>query len=353
MLDIPIYQRGLASVAGRERVTKLSSNENPLGCSPLARQAMIDTVQQSHRYPEIDDLSLCEALADYFSLDANLIYCGGGSDQIMALLVLAYARTGDEVIHRENGFMRFRVYAQAAGATPVAVPDVDFCPNVDHIVTRITDRTRLIMLANPDNPTGAYLPKSEILRLHRKIPGNVLLVLDAAYADYATAEDYDACAELVEQHENVVMSRTFSKIFGLAAARLGWLYAPERVVDALKRIELSFPMNGMAPAAGLAALNDQAFTRRSKKHNTYWLRRSTEQLSRLGLRVYPSQTNFMLVQFNDPVKNSADANRHLLNHGIIGRMFDTPALKHCIRISVGLEEEMQWLISELEKFLTA
>lgn len=353
MLDIPVYLRGMASLEGRERIIKLSSNENPLGCSPLALQALIDTVQQSHRYPEVDDIGLRKALADYFSLNADLIYCGGGSDQIMALLVLAYARTGDEVIHSENGFMRFRVYAQAAGATPVAVPDVDFCSNVDHIVARVTDRTRLIMLANPDNPSGAYLPKSEILRLHRNIPDNVLLVLDGAYAEYATAEDYDACADLVEQHENVVMSRTFSKIFGLAAVRLGWLYAPEQVVDALKRIELSFPMNGMAPAAGQAALSDQAFTQRSQKHNADWLNWSMEQLSALGLRVYPSQTNFMLAQFNDPIKNSVTANRHLLNHGIIGRMFDKPALKSCIRISVGLEEEMRLLVGELEKFLTS
>lgn len=350
MLDIPVYMRGLAKLEGIDRIMKLSSNENPLGSSPLAVKAVAEAAQEMHRYPEADNRNLREAIADYFSLNPDLIYCGGGSDQILSLLVQAFADAGDEMVYSENGYMKFKTYALTAGVIPVAAPDDDFCASVDNILAKITDKTRLVMLANPDNPTGSYLPRSEILRLHAGIPEDVLLVLDEAYAEYVNAEDYDVCTDLVENHENVVVSRTFSKIFGLAAARLGWLYGPDSVVDVLSRIELSFPITGSTLAAGLAALEDKAFVEKSYKHNTYWLNWLTEQLAPLDLQIYPSQTNSLLLKFNDSEKSAEAANQYLLGKGIIGRMFGTPALSNCLRISIGLEDEMQALVAALTEF---
>jgi histidinol-phosphate aminotransferase len=350
LLNIPIYMRGLAAVDGIDKVIKLSSNENPLGCSPLAARAAVDAAQNMHRYPEIDDGILRHAIADYFSLDPGLIYCGAGSDQILSLLVQAYASTGDEVIFSENGYPKFKVYAMTAGATPVAVRDDTFRVNVDNILSGITVKTRLIMLANPDNPSGTYLPRPEILRLYSEIPKDVILVLDSAYAEYAFAEDYDVCSDLVEQNNNVVMSRTFSKIFGMASARLGWLYAPEATVDVLRRTELSFPVTGSSLAAGLAALKDRDFVEHSREHNAYWRSWCVKKLAAFDVRFDPGQTNFLLLQFDQSVKSAKAANEYLLSQGIIGRMLGTAAMQNCLRISIGLEDEMRTFVNQLEVF---
>lgn len=350
LLDIPIYMRGLARVDGAKQVIKLSSNENPLGCSASAIRAFADAAGELHRYPEVDDEFFRQAIAECFSVNPSLIYCGAGSDQILNMIVNAYAGKGDAVIYSENGFMKFRNYAMMAGATPVAVPDNEFRADVDDILAAISDRTRLIMLANPDNPSGTWLPKSEILRLHAGMPSNVLLILDAAYAEYANAADYSACMHLVESSDNVIVSRTFSKIFGLASARLGWVYAPEAVVDVLRRTEGSFPIVGPSYAAGLAALEDRAFVEKSLTHNTrcrIWL---SEQLSGFDLQFNRSQTNFLLLEFSESARTAKSAYQYLLSKGIIGRMFARPALNNCLRVSIGLDEELQVFVSELARF---
>jgi len=354
ILAMPEYMRGLATVDGVERVVKLSSNENPFGPSPRAIAAAHDAIGAMHLYPEAGSGALRSAIGAYYGLDPARIFCGAGSDQILSLLALAYAGPGDEVVFNANGYGRFRLYAMAAGATPVAVPDRGFVADVGAFLGCVTARTRLVMLANPDNPLSTYLPFSEIRRLHADLADDVLFVLDGAYADYVTAPDYAPGEALVDAAANVVMARTFSKIFGLAAMRLGWVYAPRYVIEVLERLEPSFPITGPATAAGIAALGDRDHAARSREHNAEWRRRFGDRLALLGLTVFPSQTNFVLARFpqdHPRARTAAAANEFLLDRGIIARRFVAPAFADCLRITIGSAADMTAAGDALAEFL--
>ena len=344
--------RGLSKVEGHERVIKLSSNENPFGPSPLAVAAALAELDTMHLYPEAGQTALRKAIGQRFALDPGCLFCGAGSDQILAMLVQAYTEPGDEVVFSVNGFAKFKLYAMSVGAVPVAVADRDFVADVDAILAAVTDRTRLVALANPDNPTSTCIDGGELRRLHNGLPDNVLLVIDAAYADYVGSANYEPGGGLVSHAENVVMSRTFSKIFALAAMRIGWVHAPAHVIDVLKRLEPSFPLTAMAMAAAIAALDDVEHTTRSQQHNDVWRARFRTNLRELGLHVYPSQTNFVMVRFSDEAGRGAEAaDAHLLSRGIIARRFLAPAFEDCLRITIGMADDMTTTTDALTEFL--
>jgi histidinol-phosphate aminotransferase len=350
--DMTAHMRGLSSVEGHERIIKLSSNENPFGPSPLAVAAALAELDTMHLYPEAGQTALRDALGQRFNLDPAGIFCGAGSDQVLAMLVQAYTQPGDEVLFSANGFAKFKLYAMSVGAVPVAVADRDFLADVDAILASVNDRTRLVALANPDNPTSTCLSGTELRRLHAALPDNVLLVIDAAYADYVRIADYEPGSGLVNQAENVVMSRTFSKIFALAAMRVGWVYAPAHIIDVLKRLEPSFPLTAAGMAAAIAALDDTEHTLRSQKHNDLWRARFSESLRDLRLHVYPSQTNFVMARFPDNAGRSAEAaDAHLLSRGIIARRFLAPAFEACLRITIGTADEITATTNALNEFL--
>ena len=252
---MPAFMRGLSRVEGRDNAIKLSSNENPFGPSPLAVAAATAALDTMHLYPETGQTALRDAIGRHFGLDPERIFCGAGSDQVLNLLVQAYTQPGTEVVFPANGFGKFRLYAIGVGALPVAVPERDFVADVDSILAAVNERTRIVVIANPDNPTSTCLGGSEIRRLHAGLPAHVLLIVDAAYADYVRIDDYEPGSGL--DAENVVMSRTFSKIFALAAMRIGWVCAPRHVIDVLERLEPSFPLTAPAMAAAIAALDDR------------------------------------------------------------------------------------------------
>ena len=350
--DIDYYMVGIAKLPGFERVIKLSSNESPLGASPRAIEAAAKAVADMHRYPEVDMERLQEAIAAYFDLDPAGIAFGTGSDEILSRLVQTYAGPGDEVIHSVHAYMQFPIYAATAGAHSVAAPDDDFRHSVDAILGCVTDRTRVVIVANPDNPSGTYLTGTEVRRLREKLPPNVLLIIDAAYEEYAAANDYESGTRLVAERDDVVVTRTFSKVFGMAGLRLGWCYAPAATIDLLNRIGPSFPVNLVAKAAGLAALEDRAHTEAVLAHNAKWLRRFSDDLSAMGLDVYPSQTNFVLVRFPDGDGRSAEAaNRALLAQGIIPRRFAVRDFEDKLRFTMGRDEEMEAAIAALGDFM--
>lgn len=350
---MPAYMRGLASVAGVTTAAKLSSNENPLGSSPRARRAAADALDSMHLYPEAGSAALRAAIGAFFDLDPERVFCGAGSDQVLSLLTLAYSGSGDEVVFSANGYGRFQLYARAAGATPVPISDRDFHVAVDAMLSRVGARTKIVFLANPDNPTSLYLPAAEVRRLHAALPPHVLLVVDGAYADYVTAEPYDGGRALVDAADNVVMARTFSKVFGLAAMRLGWVYGPAHVIETLARVEPSFPLTAPALAAGVAALGDRDHVRRSVAHNTEWRRRFGDRLAQLGLAVYPSETNFILVRFppDAPELSAEAANAYLLARGLLPRRFVAPVFADCLRISIGTAAELTAMGDALAEFL--
>ena len=236
-------------------------------------------------------------------------------------------------------------------AKPVAAPDADFRASVEGILSCVTPRTRMVMLANPDNPTGTFLGGQEIRRLHAGLPGNVVLVLDSAYAEYVAAADYELPTALVDDAQNVVMTRTFSKIFGLAGMRLGWLYGPPAVVDVMQRLSMTFPVSAPAVAAGIVAVGDLAHRDRVFAHSRDLLRWFTQKLTDLGLHVYPSQANFVLIRFDESARPAQDAYRYLFERGIVGRLFNSPDFRNMVRITIGLEPEMHAAAAALRDYL--
>ncbi|MBO42714.1 MAG: histidinol-phosphate transaminase [Rhodospirillaceae bacterium] len=348
VLDVAPYIGGLHTISGVNRVIVLASNETPLGPSQKAIKAYTDAAGQIHRYCDGHASALRKSIGKRFSCDPERIVCGAGSDELIQMLIRAYAGPGDELLYSKYGFSIYPIFATGAGVTPVAAEETNLTTNVDALLAKVSDKTRLLFIANPNNPTGTYLNTEELSRLRDNLRDDILLVIDAAYAEYVNRDDYTAGVDLVERHENVVMTRTCSKIFGLAALRLGWAYCPLAVTDALNRIRSPFNVSGPAQAAGLAAMEDRAHTKKSLALNEQWLPWLTKHLNRLGLEVVPSVANFVLARFPD-VESAQLAYDALLEAGIITRLMKSYHLPESLRISVGLGEENEALIQALRQ----
>lgn len=343
----------IATPAGKASAPKinLSSNESALGPSSIALAAAESALKSIERYPEDGPIRLANAIGKAFNLDPARIVCGHGSDELLGRLARAYLNPGDELIHSIHGYLKFPNYAHAMGAIPIAAPDADFSASVDSILACVTPRTRMVLLANPDNPTGTTLSGKEIRRLHAGLPKDVVLVLDSAYAEYVTAEDYELPTALVDESRNVVMTRTFSKIFGLAGMRLGWLYGPAEIVDVLQRLSMTFPISAPAVAAGIAAVQDVDHIAHVYAYNREQLARFTTGMQKLGLFVFPSNSNFVLIRFDGHKKTAKEAYDYLFSKGIVGRMFNSADYSNMLRITIGLEEEMREAIAAMQEFM--
>jgi histidinol-phosphate aminotransferase len=351
VLDIAAYVPG-DDRSPAARVFKLSSNETPLGPSPLAIEAYRANADKLHVYPEGSSRILREAIAAAYGLNPERIVCGNGSDELLTLIAQTYLSPDDEAIFSAHGFLVYRIAILASGATPVVAPETEETASVDAILAAVTPRTRVVYLANPNNPTGTYLPHDEVKRLHAGLPENVLLVLDAAYAEYVRRNDYASGVELAAEAGNVVMTRTFSKIFGLANLRIGWAYGPASVVDALNRTRGPFNVNGPALAAGAAALSDRAHMERAVAHNNEWLAWLTREMQALGLRVTPSIGNFLLIHFGETAgKGAAEADAFLRERGFVLRRVAGYGFPNALRMSVGSEEANRGVVEGLGEFL--
>ena len=352
VLDISAYVPGKSGAKGSGKVHKLSSNESPLGPSPAARKAYAECAGELHLYPDGSATALREALAEMHGINAANIVCGSGSDELLNLLASGYLRPGDEAIYTEHGFLVYPIVIKANGATPVVVPERDLTADVDAILAAVTPRTRIVFLANPNNPTGTYVRFDEIKRLHAGLPGDCLLVLDAAYAEYVRKNDYEAGFELVSQSRNVVMTRTFSKAFGLAGLRLGWAYCPANVADVLNRIRGPFNVSIPSIAAGVAAVRDTAHLAIAVQHNDVWLPKVTAALEAIGLMVTPSVGNFVLVHFDaGRGRGAAEADAWLAARNIVVRRMDAYGLPGALRISIGDADGCEALIAALTEFM--
>ena len=346
ILDVEAYVGGKAEAAGHATVAKLASNESPLGPSPKAIEAYAALAPSLHRYPDGGSLRLREALGGYAGRDPARIVCGAGSDELISLLLVAYAGPGDEVVHSAHGFLMYRISSLVVGATPVAAPEVDLTTSVDAMLGAVTPRTRVVFVANPNNPTGTYLPAAEVRRLQAGLPEHVLLVIDAAYAEYVDRSDYDDGFDLVDRAANVVVLRTFSKIMGLAALRLGWCYGPPAVIDVLNRVRGPFNVGAPAQAAGIAALQDRAHLAAARAHNDRWRPWLSAELQALGYSTTPSVGNFVLARTASPAAAQAMLET-LETGGILARAMGAYGLADCVRISIGLEDEMRRVVEVL------
>jgi histidinol-phosphate aminotransferase len=352
ILKIEPYVGGKSKLPGHATTIKLSSNESALGPSPRALAAARSAAAEMHRYPDGGAYELRAAIAKRFGLNVDRIVCGTGSDELIALLCRAYAGPGDEVLYSQHGFLMYPIAALSAGATPVAAPEKDYRTDVDAMLARANPRTKLCFIANPNNPTGTYITVPEMQRLRDGLPVGCLLIIDAAYSEYVTRNDYSAGVDMVEGRDDVVMLRTFSKLFAMGGMRIGWAYCPPKIVDVLHRVRGVFNISGPAQAAGIAALEDLAHQDQSRAHNDMWLPWFMQELKALGLEIVPSVANFVLIKFPETgPRNAAAANAFLNQRGIIPRAVGNYGLPHHLRITIGTEPEMRAVIAALADFL--
>ena len=353
ILDITVYVPGEAHVPGGMTPIKLSSNENPLGPSLKAIAAYQKAAESLERYPDGGAVALRQAIARAYGLDASRLVCGAGSDELIGLITHAYVGTGDETLFPEHGFLMYKIATLSNGGVPVTAPEKNLRTDVDALLARVSPRTKLVYLANPNNPTGTYIPFEDVRRLHAGLPKSTILVLDAAYCEYVRRNDYEAGIELVGSSDNVVMMRTFSKIHGLAALRLGWAYCPPAIADVLNRVRGPFNVSAPAIAAGIAAIEDKAHQEMAVKHNETWLPWVAGELKKLGLEVTPSVGNFLLIHFPTAgTKTAAAADAFLKSRAIIVRAVGAYKLPQCLRMTIGTEAENRAVVAALSQFMS-
>jgi len=351
ILDIEPYRGGNAGLGGDGEVIMLAANESPLGPSPRAVAALEAAAPTAHRYPDGGATALRQALARHHDLAPDRIVCGNGSDELISLLVQAYAGPGDEVLYSRHGFLMYGLAARATGATPVTAPETDLTADIDHLLAAVTARTRIVFVANPNNPTGSYLTTDQVARLRAGLAPETILVIDAAYAEYVSRNDYTDGLEFARGPGNTVMTRTFSKLHGLAGLRVGWAYGPAHVIDVLNRVRGPFNVNGGAQAAALAALGDTAHADAARTHNDIWLPKLSAALRELGLDIPPSVGNFVLVRFPGGGDQAQAAADFLLTRRIIVRGMAGYGLADALRITVGTGSENQAVLAALGDFL--
>jgi histidinol-phosphate aminotransferase len=350
VMAIDAYVPGKSAAAGLAEVHKLSSNETPLGPSPHAVEAFRSLADHLYLYPDGSASRVREAIGRRYGLDASQIVCGNGSDDLLTLLAHTYLQPGDEGLYTQYGFLVYPIAIRSAGATPVTAEEINLTADVDRLLAKVTAKTKVVFLANPNNPTGTYIPFAEVKRLQAGLPPHVLLVLDAAYAEYVTRNDYASGIELVATCDNVVMTRTFSKIYGLANLRLGWVYGPTHVIDALNRIRGPFNVNGAAIEAGIAALADSAHLQRAVAHNDHWLPWLTKRIADLDIEVTPSVGNFLLLRFSDAGRAKA-ADAFLSARGFILRAVGSYGLPDCLRLTIGSAAANEGVVAALAAFM--
>lgn len=334
-----------------KKIVKISSNENPFGCSQKVKNAIEESFSKLHRYPEGTSKDVRGKLSELYSLDANKIVCGNGSDELITLICMAYAAgEGNEILYSQHGFLMYPISALSVGAKPVKIAENGLRTDVDAFADAVNENTKIIFIANPNNPTGSYVTEEEIDRLMSKIPSDILVVLDCAYYEYAIGFDgYPDAVKAADKYDNIIMLRTFSKVYGIPNLRLGWAYSnnPE-IIDILHRVRGPFNVNGLAQMAGVVALEDQEFIKKSVEHNNKCLAELPMKFESLGLKPYPSIANFILVDFGAENKAVA-ADKKLRDAGITGRMMQSYGLPSCMRYTIGLDEENEYLVEILGK----
>jgi histidinol-phosphate aminotransferase len=352
LANVNAYVPGEAPKPGAGKSYKLASNENPLGASPKAKAVFADMAAKLDLYPDGGAHALKAAIAKKNGLDASRIVVGAGSDEIFLMLGRAYLGPGDEMICTEHAFAIYAIIGQQQGSSVIEVPEKNYTADVDAILKAVTPKTKIVWLANPNNPTGTYLPYDEVKRLHAGLPPSVLLVLDGAYAEFVRKNDYASGIELASQHANVILTRTFSKLYGLAGLRVGWGYAPSHVIDALERVRMPFNVNLVAQAVAIAALEDDAFNDKSLVHNDVELARLTAEIRALGLDVMDSVGNFIVVKFPEAKgKTAGEALAYMKDHGVTVRSLAGYRMPHHLRISVGTVEGNNAAIKLVKEFL--
>ena len=345
------YVAGMSFFKKKPAKIKLSANESALGPSPKAKKEYINVSKSFARYPDSDGSHLRETLGNKFKLDKNRIILGAGSDQIFELICKAYLKKGDEVIVPKFSFIIYRIYSRMNGAKVIYSKEDNFKVSVQDILKKVTRKTEIVFIANPNNPTGTYVSKKDLLFLRKKLRSNILLVVDDAYFEYVKQKDYSSALKLFSKFKNVVMTRTFSKIYGLAGLRVGWGYASKEIIDVLNKIKPPFNINSAALFAASAAVKDTAWLNKEIKHVNNWNKKMFNEFKNMKIETNKSYSNFLLVNFDKVKINSSKVFKLLAKAGILVRKMDVYGIKNSLRITIGKSEENRKLILKMKKIL--
>lgn len=351
IMDINAYKAGGGQFEGVEKLFHLASNETPHGAPQEARDAVVNLANNIHEYPDAGSTVLRDAIAKKHGLDADKLICSNGSDELLTLIANCYIGEGDEAVISEFGFLVYKNVIQANGGKVVVADEIDFTVDVDNMLACVTDKTKVVFLANPGNPTGTYINAAELNRLHKGLRSDIVLVVDSAYAEFCLEDDYNAGVDLVEDNENVIMTRTFSKLYGLAALRVGWGYMSTSIAGALNRVRGPFNVNATAQVAGAAAIVADEFVRMSLAHNTRWAGVINQRLNGLGITITPTHANFMLIHFDGTGKTAEEADRYLCSRGVVLRRLEAYNIPNALRYTIGSDEANELVLSLLEDFL--
>ena len=345
--NIKTYEGGASNIPGKRNVIKLSSNESPFGPSPNVVSKIRETIRKTNRYPDGEYKKLKKAIGKKFNLPESNLFCGNGSDEILGIACQLFLKKGDEVIIPKHSFLMFEIYSKINGGIVKTSRTTKLRFQVEDILNKINSKTKIIFIAQPNNPTGFYLNKKELSKLVKKVPKRIVIILDAAYAEYMTDNEYSTGIDYAKKNKNVIVTRTFSKIYGIASLRLGWCYANRDIINLMNKIRGPFNVNHVAQEAGIAALRDKKHQLKAIKHNKYWLEKMKFKLSQLPIHVHDSRANFLLI---DVGKNASKLNRFLLSKSIIVRTMEKYGLKNCIRVSIGKSKENIKLLEVMDRF---
>ena len=348
--NISAYKAGASKILGKNSVIKLSSNESPFGPS----QKVLDKIKKisgtTNRYPESGSVELKDSISKRYKLNKKNIFCANGSDEILGLICQLYLTKGDEVIIPNNSFLMYEIYSKINNAKIIKSKTIDYCVDTKSILNSINKKTKIIFIANPNNPTGLYLDKLSLHSFIKKIPKRIIIVLDAAYAEYLDKNDYESGMSYIKKNENIIVTRTFSKIYGLASLRLGWCYANQNIISLLDKIRGPFNVNRIAQEAGAIAVLEKNVEKKLISHNKYWLKKIKDEFNKLPLVVYDSQANFIFIRLRKGIKEKIMLNKYLLSKSLIIRTLDNYNMPECIRVTIGTEEENKILISVFKSF---
>ena len=349
-LNIEAYKPGKSSIKKFRKIIKLSANESALGMSSRVKKVMSNKKLNFFRYPDGKSKELRNQIAKKFKCNKDRIICGAGSDEVIQMLCQLFLRPKDDVIVPQFSFLMYRIYAKIVGANVIFSKEEKFKVSVSEIIKKVTKKTKIVFLANPNNPTGTYLTKVELIELRKKLRKNILLVVDDAYTEYMKNSDYKSGLDLFKNKHNVFILRTFSKIYGLASLRLGWCYAHTDIIKLMNKVRGPFNVNQIAQLAGVEALKDKKYEKNAINHNKFWLKKMNSELSRLPVNVYDSRANFLLINVGKSVKK---LNQYLLSKSIIVRLMDKYNLPDCIRLSIGKSTENRKVLKAMKEFYNA
>ena len=345
--NINVYKPGEGNIFA-DNIIKLSANENPFGCSDNAKAAFIDMQNYLNRYPQGGSKDLKNAIAKKFDINSNNIVCGCGSDEILSLLITAFTKENDEIIHTEHGFLMYKFYALINGVKPVAAGETNLKADINKILNKVSNKTRIVFIANPNNPTGSYLTFDELKELRQQLSDDIILVIDGAYSEYVINKDYEDGFELVKQFDNIVATRTFSKIHGLAALRVGYCYSSKKICNILNKVVSPFNVSLPAQQSAIAALESDGFCNKSRMHNDKWMKIFSQEFSKLNAEMVHSVANFFLIKSSiNKLKKFEDL---LKKNNIIIRNIKAYGLENYLRITIGLDDENEEFLKLSREF---